>query len=129
MKQIKAILIGVLVWILGVSIYSASFFIPILEDLELQANLFLAIAVIPISWLGAAIYFKIEQETPRFRIGIIMVLTAVTLDALLTVPFLIIPYGGSYQSFFTAPAFWLIATEILSVVIVYSKLKERRLSF
>ena len=125
METLKVILIGALIWALGASIYSASYFISILEDLELQANLILAIGLIPIAWFGAGIYFKKVHHAHGIKVGVTMVLTAVALDAIITVPFLIIPYGGSYISFFTAPAFWFIAMEYLMVILLYSKLKGK----
>ena len=119
---LKAILVGAIIWAFGASIYSASYFIPFLEDLELQANIVLAIGLIPIAWFGASIYFKKGQRSPGIKVGVIMVLTAAALDAIITLPFLIIPYGGTYLDFFTAPAFWLIAMEYLFVIVLYSKL-------
>ncbi len=123
MKTLKAVLVGALIWMLGVSIYSASYFIPLLENLELQANIVLAAGLIPIAWLGAGIYFKKEPDAHAVTSGLVMVLTAVVLDALFTVPFLIIPYGGTYLSIFTSPAFWLIAFEYFLVIVSYPKFR------
>ena len=116
MKTIKAIIIGGLIWILGSSFYSASYFLPFLEDVELQANLVLAIAIIPNAWMGAHLYYKWEPEMPGFKLAVITLLTAISLDAMITVPLLIIPQGGCFQQFFSAPAFWLIAAEYFLVV-------------
>ncbi|MEP1097437.1 MAG: DUF5367 family protein [Cyclobacteriaceae bacterium] len=126
MKTLKVFLIGSLIWLLGASIYSASYFIPILEDLELQANIILAIGLIPAAWFGAGLYFKKEHNYSGVKVGVTMVLTAIALDAIITVPYLIIPYGGSYMHFFTAPAFWLIAMEYFIIIVLYSRLKTKR---
>lgn len=121
MKIIKTILVGAFIWMLGVVVYTCSFFIPILEDSELQANIFLAIFLIPIAWLGARFYFKKTPNTMGLQAGLIMVCTAILLDGIITVPLLIIPNGGTYQSFFSAPAFWLIALEYLLVIVFYAR--------
>ncbi len=48
-----------------------------------------------------------------------MLLTAVTLDALITVPLFVIPNGGNHYSFFTSLGFWIIAFEFLVVASLY----------
>lgn len=53
-----------------------------------------------------------------------MFLVAMVLDALITVPFLIMPYGGTYLSFFSDPGFWLIAVEYISVVAAYWQIEK-----
>ncbi len=125
MNIFKAISVGAFIWMLGATIYSISFFIPILEDPELQANILLAIFLIPIAWYGAGYYFKSVSNSHGIQVGLIMVITAISLDAMITVPFLIIPYGGTYQSFFSAPAFWLIVLEYLFIIALYPKLIVR----
>ncbi len=119
----KTILVGAAIWFGGVSVYSLSYFIPVLKDVELQANVFLALGLIPIAWYGAKFYFKKESLDHSVKAAFSMLLTAVVLDVLITVPFLIIPYGGSYQSFFTGFSFWLIATEYIAVILIYSRMK------
>ena len=127
MNTIKTILAGAAIWLGGVSIYTTSYFIPILKDVELQANISLAIGLIPIAWFAARFYFKKESLSHRVKAAFSMLLTAILLDVLITVPFLIIPYGGSYQSFFTGFSFWLIATEYLIVILIYARMKANRL--
>lgn len=121
MKTIKAIIIAVLIWMVGVSFFSLSYFLPILEDLEFQANLTLAIILIPTVWWGTQLYYQWSGYMHGLKVGAIMVPTLVALDAVLTVPYFIIPYGGSYQEFFGAPSFWLIAMECLAVIYLYGR--------
>lgn len=127
MNILKTILVGAAIWLGGVSIYTISYFIPILKDVELQANVSLAIGLIPIAWFAAKFYFKNESLDYSIKASISMLLTAIMLDVLITVPFLIIPFGGSYQSFFTDFSFWLIATEYLSVILIYSRMKAHKI--
>lgn len=119
MSNVRATIVGGFIWILGVSFYTASYLFPILEDVELQANLVLAIALLPSAWLGASLYYRKKAGLPGLKVGAIVVLTAILLDAFITVPYLVLPSGGSYRSFFGAPAFWLIAAEYFSTIFLY----------
>lgn len=123
MKTIRAILVGVAIWILAVSAYTISFYVPILEDAELQANLVLMLTVIPLVWYGAAFYYKREKTTHGFLIGIIFLLVSAFLDALITVPVFMVPNGIDHYRFFTAPGFWLIAMVFVGIVVLYYYIK------
>jgi hypothetical protein len=123
MKLLKAITIGIFIWFLGASFYTASYLFPFLDDVELQANLTLAIAMIPNAWLGARLYYKWQRNFNGLKLGLIVLVTAILMDALITVPLFILPEGGSYLGFFGVASFWLIAAEYLLVVYGYWKLK------
>lgn len=125
MKTIRAILIGIVIWFLAVGAFTLSFFIPWLDDVELQANLFVGLALIPLTWYGAQYYYLVEQKTPGLKVGLVMLLIGVILDATVTVPFLVIPAGGSYYQFFTDLSFWIIAAEYLLVVSLYHVIKVK----
>ena len=125
MKTIKALAVGIVVWILGVSAFSAIYMLPIMEDQYLQANIGLALVIPPLVWLGARIYYRKEKFVHGFTLGLLMLLASATLDALITVPMLIIPYGGSYASFFGSLDFWLIAFEFVLVAVLYWYVKVR----
>ncbi|AXT54584.1 hypothetical protein D1815_02025 [Aquimarina sp. AD1] len=119
MKQLRAISIGVIIWIIGVSIYTISFYIPILEDPEFQANILLSLGILPVVWLGAKLYYRKKSTIKGYWLGVIFFLTATVLDILITVPFLIVPNGGSYYSFFAAAGFWLIGVEFIAMSTTY----------
>ena len=125
MKTVKALAIGSFVWILGVSAFSILYMLPIMEDRYLQANIGLALVVPPLVWLGTWIYYKREKFTHGLKLGLLMLMASATLDALITVPILIIPYGGSYASFFGSLDFWLIAIEFILVSLTYWYLNVR----
>lgn len=126
MKKIRAVLIGVAIWFLGVSAFTLSFFVPLLKDAELQANLVLFLAVIPLVWLGTKIYFLKEVNTKGYWIGLTFFIVAAVLDALITVPYLVIPDGGSYMEFYTDPEFWLIGLLFIIVATLYGYFKTKR---
>lgn len=119
MKTKRAILTGVAIWIIAVLLYSLSYYVTILEDASTQANTVLFIVVMPLVWLGCHYYYKKDNQTHGLIVGQAMLLTSVALDAIITVPLFEIPNGGNHYSFFTAPAFWIIAFEFLTVATLY----------
>ncbi len=123
MRTVKAIVLGTFIWILGVSVYSFSYFISVLDDPELQANIFLAVAIIPIALIGSHFFYKKVSAMSGLKLSALVVLSAIFWDSVITVPFLIIPQGGSYKSFFLAPGFWLIALEYATLIWCFWKVK------
>jgi hypothetical protein len=114
---------SVIVYLLGILAYVGSYFIPIMNDPELQANLVLMIAIIPAAYLGAHIYYQKCHGTRGIVLGIAMFSGAIILDATITVPLFIIPNGGSHLSFFGDPGFWFIVLEYILVVLAYWRFK------
>lgn len=119
MKTIRAILIGVGVWFFAVAFYTLSFQFPILEDPGQQANTVLFTVVMPLVWLGCHFYYRKDKSTHGFKVGQVLLITAAILDALITVPLFVIPQGGSHFTFFTDPGFWIIATEMIAIAVLY----------
>lgn len=119
MKTKRAILLGIAIWIIGILFYSISYYVPILESADTQANIVLFVVVMPLVWLACSFYYKKDNKTHGFKVGQTMLLTAVVLDALITVPFFVIPRGGNHYSFFTSVGFWIIAFEFLLVSSLY----------
>lgn len=123
MKHLRAISIGIIIWIIGVSVFTLSSYIFILEDTEQQANMLLFISVIPLVWFGAKQYYKKDSNTHGYWVGQTFFLTATALDALITVPVFVIPNGGSYYQFFTDLGFWLIGFEFITIAVLYWYIK------
>ncbi len=123
MKHLRAIGIGIIIWIIGVCVFTLSSYITILEDTELQANMLLFISVMPLAWFGTKQYYKKDTITHGYWVGQSFFLTATVLDALITVPFFIIPNGGSYHQFFTDLGFWLIGFEMITIAVLYWYIK------
>jgi hypothetical protein len=124
MKHLRAIGIGIIIWIIGVSVFTLSSYIFLLEDAEQQANMLLFIAVMPLVWFGTKQYYKKDTNTHGYWIGQTFFLTATALDALITVPFFVIPNGGSHYQFFTDLGFWLIGFEFIIIAVLYWYIKE-----
>ena len=119
MKIKRAIFLGIAIWIVAILFYSISYYVPVLENANTQVNIVLFIIVIPLVWLGCTYYYKKDNKTHGYMVGQTMLLTGVTLDALITVPFFAAPNGGNYYSFFTSLGFWIIAFEFLLVATIY----------
>ena len=119
MKTQRAILLGIAIWMISILFYSISYTIPLLEDPDNQANVVLFIVVMPLVWFASSFYYKKDNKTHGFRVGQTMLLTAVALDAIITVPLFVIPNGGSHYTFFTSAGFWIIAFEFLLVASLY----------
>ena len=119
MKTKRVILVGIIIWIIGIFLYSLSYYLPILENADTQANFVLFIVVMPLVWSGCYFYYKKGYNTHGLKVGQSLLLTAVALDVLITVPLFIIPNGGNYFSFFTSLGFWIIAFEFLAVAVLY----------
>ncbi len=122
--QVKSVLLAsIIVYIIGVTAFVTSYYVPILSDPDFQANLVLSIAVVPAAMLGAWYYYRKGNQTNGLLLGTCMFLVAMVLDALITVPLFIIPVGGDHLSFFTDPGFWVIALiYILSVTVYWYRL-------
>ena len=76
MKIKRALLIGMVIWIIAILFYSVSYSIPIMENRETQANLVLFVVVIPLVWLGCTFYYKTNLQTHGYLVGQTMLLTA-----------------------------------------------------
>lgn len=117
-NRLFSIVCAILVWTLGVSFYLASYYVPVLENPERQANIVLALAIIPSACLGTFLFYKKGYIQPAI-LALTFVVTAAILDALITVPVFVIPVGGSHSDFFSDPVFYLIAIEFYLVVWFY----------
>lgn len=126
MKNInfKHVVISCLVvYVLGILAFIGSYFVPIMEDPDLQANIVLMIAIIPAAYIGANLYYRRGNITHGLVLGSAMFSSAIVLDAIITVPLFIIPNGGNYLTFFGDPGFWLIGFEYVAMVVAYWKFK------
>ncbi len=119
MKRTRTIGFGLLIWIIGVLLYMLSFYVPIIENEKLQANIWLSIIIIPVVWLGATLYYKNGVATHGLVAGLIFFGTSAILDALITVPFTVLPYGGTYADFFIDLGFWFIGIEFVATTTLY----------
>lgn len=117
-KKLFSIICGIFVWILGVCFYLLSFSVTLLENPELQANIILALGIMPSACLGTYLFYKKSNIKPAI-LALTFVIVAALLDILITVPVFIIPNGGSYSEFFGDPIFYAIAVEFYFIVVYF----------
>ncbi|WP_282043213.1 DUF5367 family protein [Winogradskyella flava] len=125
-QKIFSILCAILVWIIGVSFFLLSFYVPILENLEQQSNIVLVIAIIPSACLGTYLFYTKSYMKPS-ALAITFIIVATILDVLITVPVFIIPNGGSYSEFFGAPMFYTIIVEFYFIVLYFGNYLTKRI--
>ena len=105
------------------SLYASSFYVSLLEDAEQQANIWLSIVIVPVVWFGAKLYYQNSTSIHGFRVGLIFFSISAVLDALITVPFTVLPYGGTYYDFFVDFGFWFIGLEFIATTTLYWYIK------
>lgn len=125
-KKLYSIVCAMLVWLLGVSFYLLSFYVPVLENTELQSNITLALAIIPSSCLGTYLFYKKSYIKPT-ALALTFVIMAIVLDVLITVPVFIIPNGGSYSDFFGDPMFYTLVVEFYFIVLYFGKYLTKKI--
>jgi len=103
----RAIISSLIIWILGVSAFVGSYYLPLMENPDEQANWFLTFALIPSILIGVYVYYRRSIRTNWFLLGGFMFFLTMLLDATITVPLFIIPAGGDHLSFFGDPGFWM----------------------
>ena len=125
MKVARTITSGAMIWVLIFITFTIMSFIPVIKNSEIQQNLILYIVLIPIVIFGAKFYYKKRDKTNGLIIGGIMAVIGLFLDALITVPFVIIPHNGSYMSFFINPLLWITTIEFILITYFYWKMKVK----
>jgi hypothetical protein len=130
MKIVRAILSGSIAWILVLTTFTIFSFVPGIKDSKMQQGFIIGILLIPFASIGAAHYYRKGDTTNGFKVGLVMVSSALLLDVIVTVPLVEIPYNGSsYFAFFTNPLLWFLVVENLAVVYFYWRLKVKRSVF
>ena len=123
MNYVKMLLAGLFVWVC----VSAAFYLSVLFDSinhSFNINLLIVLVIMFLSaTTGASFYYKNDLKTHGLLLGLGMSITAVLLDVLITVPFVEIPKGSSYQHFFASPVIWILVVFNTATVYGYWKLK------
>ena len=126
MNYPRAIKTAVSIWGIGVLLFLVAALLPLTNDPELQANITLAIAFIPLGWFGAKYYYKQGATSAGYQLALVMALVAALLDALITVPVFFIPIGIDHFAFFGAAGFWILIAEYMGIVILYDYLRRKK---
>ncbi|MCP2027800.1 hypothetical protein L1276_002960 [Flavobacterium sp. HSC-32F16] len=126
MKYIRAIFSGIMVWIA----VSLSFYILeqtlFVKDSFFWQSFMVSIWIVFFAIGSAKFYYFKNYQMSGLQLGIIMSLTALFLDIIITVPFVEIPNGRSYESFFTSPALWILAFLNAFSVFIWQKQNHKK---
>lgn len=125
MNSIRAVLSGALVWLLIFITFGMLGAIPVIKESLNQQALIVSVLIIPYAILGASVYYKKSNKENGVIVGLVMVITALVLDALITVPLVEIPHGGSYKSFYSYPLLWLLVAVNMATVYFYWSVKVK----
>lgn len=124
MKYIRAIFSGILVWFaVSISFYILEQ-IPVVKDSFFWQSVIVAISIVFFAIGAAKFYYLRNYKMDGLKLGIIMSLTALFLDIIITVPFVEIPNGRNYESFFTSPILWILAFVNAVSVFLWRKLNK-----
>ncbi|MHA1827767.1 MAG: DUF5367 family protein [Candidatus Heimdallarchaeaceae archaeon] len=120
MRCLRAICVGVLLWILvfvEVSIFQIG-----LQLTGLFGKVLHYFLLIPISVLGAWVYYKSGDELNGFLLGFLMLLVGIVLDLLVTVPFFV---NGDFKGYYYDPFLWTGFLVAVVVVGTYDLSKKK----
>lgn len=123
----KASISALVIWGIGVSAFVGSYYFPLMDNADEQANWFLTIALIPAIVLGVYIYNNNGKRTNGLPLAGYMFFLTMLMDALITVPLFIIPAGGDHLSFFADPGFWILGLEYVLLVTIANWIFSRKL--
>ena len=118
----RALLSGTIAWLCVVITFYILENIPFVQKSPAAVAIIATFAIVFYAWVAAIIYYKNARKESGLQTGIVITTTALILDALITVPFIEIPKGSSYQVFFSNPLLWILA--IVNVITVYAYSKE-----
>lgn len=119
----RAILTGAFVWVLVLTSFIVVSMLPGIKDSLNKQGIIVGLLLIPYALTGAYLYYKNGNKANGWKVGAVMTATALLGDALVTVPFVEMPNGGSYASFFTSPVLWLLVAVNISTVFFYWRKK------
>ncbi|GJM34544.1 MAG: hypothetical protein DHS20C18_35450 [Saprospiraceae bacterium] len=122
----RASIASLIIWILGVTAFVGSYYIPLMDNADEQANWFLTVALIPAILIGVYVYYRRSNRTNWLLLGGFMFFNTILLDTMITVPLFIIPAGGNHLSFFGDPGFWMLGIEYMLIVALANFLFSRK---
>ncbi|RZL38707.1 MAG: hypothetical protein EOO96_02315 [Pedobacter sp.] len=127
MNYLIILLPGIFVWLCVSATFYILELIPILQNNFNTKALIVLIMIILYSYTATLSYYKNDSKIHGLFLGLTMSLTALILDALITVPYVEIPNGRSYKSFFSSPILWflVIANSLTAYLVWKIKIKSK----
>lgn len=124
MNTLRIIKSGMIVWSLIFLSFMCMGLIPVLKANEDLQNIIILLVLSPIVWIGAKYFYRTGGSAHGIKLGVGIISVSLTLDALITVPFVIIPAGGSYLSFFINPGLVVMGLVIIGISYYYWRIKS-----
>lgn len=114
--SLRPVASGLLVW----GLVFSTFAVFDLSGMAMTLQGIVILLLMPLyAFTGAWFLYRKGARLPGWIAGIWVTGTALVMDALVTVPLMEIPRGGSYASFFTNGLLWALAGMNLTTVWVY----------
>jgi len=123
-NYLKAVLSGVLVWVMIFVLWTLMDLVPALYDNLTLEWIIAFVLSIPIVVLAASLHHK-EHDMNGFLLGLIFVVVTIILDALITVPLLSAGEPLIYVEFFSDWVGGLWYAEILLITGIYEQIRHR----
>lgn len=123
MKILKAVLLGLLLWVLV--FVEISITMIGLKLSEINVWLIHYIALIPFTILCAWLYYKKKDKTNGFLLGLVILIIGIILDIIITVPLFIMPQDGGYQDYFLNVYLLIGFIELIVITSVYDLIRKR----
>jgi hypothetical protein len=120
MRVLRAILAGILLWVLifvEISIVQVG-----LQVTGVVADIIHYILLIPMGIFCAWFYYRGKDKTNGFLLGLVMLITGIVLDLVITLPLFL---KGDYIGFYTDPFLWAGFLIALVVVGTYDLARKR----
>ena len=123
MTHLRAFLAGIIVWMLIFFSFTIMGFLPELSNSPDLQNGLILLLIIPFVILANWFYYKKGNSLHGAYLGLIIIFCCLVLDAVITLPFIIIPEGGSYYDFYTDHGLVIMGLEIVVVSYLYWRMK------
>lgn len=121
MKTSRLLFTGLLMWLSIFTVFTALVMLPVTKNSLSLQNTLLVVFVAPIVLACTAIYYKTGANAHGIIVGFLFTAISLCLDALITLPLIIIPSGGSYQAFYSSTILWVVVVESITLVFLYWK--------
>ena len=128
MTLFRNITAGAILWSLIFLSFTIMEFIPTLKEATELQNGIILLLLVPFLLLSLKYFYRREDRSHGLRFGLVTIITSLSLDALITVPLVIMPKGGSYRTFFTDPGLVVMGMVIFLVSFLYwrFRIKEKQ---
>ncbi len=120
MKILRAILVGILLWVLifvEISVVQIG-----LQITGIVGYIIHYILLVPMGILCAWIYYRSKDKTNGFLVGLVMLVTGIILDLVITIPLFM---KWDYLGFYSDPFLWVGFLVALVVVGTYDLARKR----